>query len=132
MSKRPLPASDAQVSDLLIFPLFFNYCKPRSFYFSMLRLRLTFFPLFFAIRTADFFCMLPLADYALSLIFVFCNPGSFFICTQPLADYALSLIFIFCTKSACKLLIIFSSGSSSCHAAVRQPVQLGLLQHGDA
>ena len=34
--------------------LIFNYCKPRSFYFSMLRLRLTLFPLFFAIRTADF------------------------------------------------------------------------------
>lgn len=98
----------------------------------MLRLRLTFFPLFFAIRTADFFCMLSLADYALSLIFVYRNLDSFFICTLPLADYALSLIFIFCTKSAYKLLIIFSSGSSSCHAVVRQPVQPELLQHDDA
>ena len=77
MSKRPLPASDAQVSDLLNISLIF-YCKPRSFYFSMLRLRLTFFPLFFAIRTADFFCMLSLADYALSLIFVYRNLGNFF------------------------------------------------------
>lgn len=98
----------------------------------MLRLRLTFFPLFFAILTSDFFRMLSLADYALSLIFVYRNPGSFFICTLPLAGYALSLIFIFCTKSAYKLLIIFSSGSSSCHAVVRQLVQPGLLQHDDA
>lgn len=76
--------------------------------------------------------MLSLVDYALSLIFVYRNPDSFFICTLTLADYALSLIFIFCTKSACKLLIIFSLGSSSCHAVVRQLVQPGLLQHDDA
>lgn len=112
--------------------LIFNYCKPRSFIFLCCVYGSHSFPYFSQSGQLIFFCMLSLADYSLSLIFVYRNPGSFFICTLPLADYALSLIFIFCTKSACKLLIIFSSGSSSCHAAVRQPVQPGLLQHDDA
>ena len=45
--KRPLPAHSTQASGLFIFPYFLNCCKPRSFYFSMLRLRLTLFPLLF-------------------------------------------------------------------------------------
>lgn len=132
MSKRPLPASDAQVSDLLIFPLFLITASHAAFIFLCRVYGSHSFPYFSQSGQLIFFCMLSLADYALSLIFVYRNPGSYFFCTLPLADYALSLIFIFCTKSAYKLLIIFSSGSSSCHAAVRQPVRPGLLQHDDA
>lgn len=132
MSKRPLPASDAQVSDLLIFPLFLITASHAAYIFLCCVYGSHSFPYFSQSGHLIFFCMLSLADYALSLIFVYRNPGSFFICTLPLAGYALSLIFIFCTKSAYKLLIIFSSGSSSCHAVVRQPVQPGLLQHDDA
>ena len=50
--KRPLPAHSTQASGLFIFPYFFNCCKPRSFYFSMLRLRLTLFPLLFLLLQA--------------------------------------------------------------------------------
>ncbi len=134
MSKRPLPASDAQVSDLLIFPLFLITASHAAFIFLCCVYGSHSFPYFSQSGQLIFFCMLSLADYALSLIFVYRNPlkAAIFFCTLPLADYALSLIFIFCTKSAYKLLIIFSSGSSSCHAAVRQPVQPGLLQHDDA
>lgn len=134
MSKRPLPASDAQVSDLLIFPLFLITASHAAFIFLCCVYGSHSFPYFCLSQSGQliFFCMLSLADYALSLIFVYRNLGSYFFCTLPLADYALSLIFIFCTKSACKLLIIFSSGSSSCHAVVHQPVQPELLQHDDA
>lgn len=51
-SKRPLPAHSTQASGLFIFPYFLNCCKPRSFYFSMLRLRLTLFPLLFLLLQA--------------------------------------------------------------------------------
>ena len=64
MSKRPLPASDAQVSDLLIFPLFLITVSHAAYIFLSGQL--------------IFFCMLSLADYALSLIFVYRNPGSYF------------------------------------------------------
>ena len=107
MSKRPLPASDAQVSDLLIFPLFLITASHAAFIFLCCVYGSHSFPYFSQSGQLIFFCMLSLADYALSLIFVFCNPDSFFICTLPLADYALSLIFIFCTKSACKLFDYF-------------------------
>lgn len=132
MSKRPLPASDAQVSDLLIFPLFSITASHAAFIFLCCVYGSHSFPYFSQSGQLIFFCMLSLADYALSLIFFIVIPAAIFFCTLPLADYALSLIFIFCTKSACKLLTIFSSGSSSCHAAVRQPVQPGLLQHDGA
>lgn len=132
MSKRPLPASDAQVSDLFIFPLFLITASHAAFIFLCCVYGSHSFPYFSQSGQLIFLCMLSLADCALSLIFIYRNLGNFFICTLPLADYALSLIFIFCTKSASKLLIIFSSGSSSCHAVVRQPVQPELLQHGDA
>lgn len=69
-AKRPPPAHSTQASGLLIFPYFFNYCKPRSFYFSMLRLRLTLFP----------------------LLFNCCKPCSFFIFLRCICRPALSLI----------------------------------------
>ena len=69
-SKRPLPTHSTKASGLFIFPYFFNYCKPRSFYFSMLRLRLTLFP----------------------LLFNCCKPCSFFIFLRCICRPALSLI----------------------------------------
>ena len=132
MSKRPLPASDAQVSDLLIFPLFLITASHAAFIFLCCVYGSHSFPYFSQSGQLIFFCMLSLTDYAFPLFLFIVIPAAIFFCTLPLADYALSLIFIFCTKSAYKLLIIFSSGSSSCHAVVRQPVRPGLLQHDGA
>lgn len=78
MSKRPLPASDAQVSDLLIFPLFLITASHAAFIFLCCVYDSHSFPYFSQSGQLIFFCMLSLTDYALSLIFVYRNPGSYF------------------------------------------------------
>ena len=132
MSKRPLPVSDAQVSDLLIFPLFLITASHAAYIFLCCVYGSHSFPYFSQSGQLIFSVCCPYRITLCPLFLFIVIPAAIFFCTLPLADYALSLIFIFCTKSACKLLIIFSSGNSSCHAAVRQPVQPGLLQHDDA
>ena len=132
MSKRPLPASNAQVSDLLIFPLFSITASHAAFIFLCCVYGSHSFPYFSQSGQLIFSVCCPYRITLFPLFLFIVIPAAIFFCTLPLADYALSLIFIFCTKSAYKLLIIFSSGSSSCHAVVRQLVQPGLLQHDGA
>ena len=90
-SKRPLPAHSTQASGLFIFPYFLNCCKPRSFYFSMLRLRLTLFPLLFnCCKPCSFFIFL-CCFYRTALSLIVCLYQS----SLRTAAAALQAIFLF-------------------------------------